>query len=460
MSGTGERIDKYFAAKKMSRSSRSLAAMDTESKQALRATRATPSWFRVTQNMAGEKKRVKSESVRTKRKSGPMTNQMLTNIMCPIFSYKRIGFGNNWATRSHNHLTTDYPSRQGTVKSLNWASNEQDWKEFIGLPMHNWGNQTPSAGQYFTYDGFHCAVSQLIGKANDVRNDVQNTYFSRGTGTNTLINTTSDALDNSTRVVNWNGMVFDYLGGYQEHTFTNNSECNITIFLCECRPREVMTGVEEDLASAGNNWKVRSIGEDLLLDYKNDLPLGNNVLPTYVADASGRNVTTNSINDVCVRINSHSNIVHRRWMVGKEIRVVLKPGDGYTHRMNFDPFSFTESTFNSLTSQLSDLTSTNPNDANSTPPVMLIPMFTKVLVVRAKSEMGFEATSGYISNVGTLPGACSHVCTEKHTCRMLPVQKPFQTFVDYTLSGTVNRVMEGQSSANVDILAATGLADV
>lgn len=434
------------------------AAMDVESRDALRATKAKTDNYVVKHRRSGEKSKFESKSIARGGGAGAMSNRMLTNIMCPIFSYKRVGFGNSWSKRAWDHLQSTVPSRQGTVKSLSWASNTQAWNEFIGLPLHNWGSKdgTGATAQYFTYDGFTASISELIAKAADVRNDVQSTYFSRPTGTLDMINTTEDALS-GTRNINWNGLVFDYHGGYQEHTFVNCSECNVTIFLQECKPRSVMTGVEEDLAAAGIQYKVRSIGEDLLIDYRNDLPLGNTLNPIFSADGAGNNNSTNEISDVMVKINKHSNLVHRKYLVGKELRVTLKPGDSYTHRMSFDPFHFNESTFNSLASQLTDRTSTTAQ-TSSTPPIMMVPLFTKILVVRAKSELGFEATSGAISNVGTLPGAISHLCTEKHTCRMLPAQKPYQSFVDYTLTGLVNQNMEGQTDGDVDILASGGLA--
>lgn len=437
------------------------APMDNESWQARRAITATPVNFKKAVKKSGEKARIRTESIsRGGGNRGPMSNSMITNIMCPIFSYKRIGFGNSWMNRAWNHLPTTFGDRTGTVKSLNWVSNSQAWQEFIGLPMHNWGNLNDATNAYFQQDGFTASVSQLMAKAADVRNDVQNQYFPRPQGTLSAINQTSDFVSNSSRELNWMGLQFDYLGGYQEHTFTNVSESNVSIFLCECKPREVMTGVEEDLSSAGNQWKVRGVGEDLLYDYKQDLPLNNAFKPTYSTDTTTlNNTTTDSVYDTQVRINRHSNLVHRKYLVGKELKVTLKPGDTYTHRMTFDAFNFTESTFNMLSSQVSDVTSTNPNTANSTPPVMLVPLFTKILVVRAKSEYGFEETSGFVSNVGTLPGAVTHLCTEKHTCRMLPTQKPFQSFIDYTLTGAVNRVMGGEEGNNVDVVAANGVAN-
>lgn len=441
---------------------RGSAPMDSEARQALQATKARGTLFTIKSGRSGEKKRITSSSVRRKRARGPLTTGEITNILCPIFSYKRIGYGNSWFSRAWNHLQATYPDRTGTVKSLNWTANTQAWQEFIGLPMHNYGGQsgTGSTAQSFTYDGFHASISQLIAKAADVRNDVQNTWISRPQETIDMISPAQDATQNTSYGFKWAGLQFDYHGGYQQHTFTNTSECNVTIYLQELKPREVMTGVEEDLDSAGDNFRVRSVGTDLLIDYKNDLPMGNTLRPTYSTGANAYvNASTDSVYDPMVRINKHSNLVHRRYLVGQEFKVTLKPGDGYTHRMVFEPFSFTESTWNTITSQLSDLTSASAGTANATPPVMLVPMFTKILVVRAQSELGFASSAGYISAVGKLPGAVAHTCTEQHSCRMLPLQKPFNMFVDYTLSGTVDQIMEGQSSANVDTLAATGLAN-
>jgi hypothetical protein len=268
----------------------------------------------------------------------------------------------------------------------------------------------------------------------------------------------------------WKGLQFDYQGGYQEHTFINVSESHVTIYLQEAQPREIMSGLNQN--ASGLQWTTDSIGKQLMEDYKMDLPLANTLNPVYqVLDNNNR--STDSVEDIGVKIKSSSNTVHRKYLVSKEVKVVLAPGDSYTHRMTFDPFSFMESTWNILGSTMTTRQSTiNTNSFD--PPVMLVPMFTKILVVRAHGELGFTAnrTEHTINGVGNTSGCLAHTCTEKHTCRMLPYQAPYQSFYENYLAGTsnaihlsvgaagANEIMNVETNQPTDINSLTGLGDV
>lgn len=461
-----QRIDKYLQHQKMKRGG---ATIDRRTKEDLKANKVrTPVLYHAARQY-GEKKKFYSKSI-AKRGGGAMSLQRITDMLCPIFSYKRIGFGNSWAHRAHNHLSGTYPLKAGTVKSMIWSDGNQYWNEFIGLPLHNFGGTSEGHTDTFTYDGFHASISELIGKAMDIRNDSQSTHITRPTGTSTILQPDTDVLDTtggtpSKDLKSWNSLCFDYLGGYQEHTFVNTSENMVTIFLQEAQPREVMSGLMADLPNNSSKLKVRSIGRDLLVDYKSDLPLANAYKPQFTTSGSGtNNASTDELSDPCVKINKRSNLVHRKYLISKEEKVTLAPGDTYTHRMNFPAFNFTESTFNMLASTAADEQSTSVTAARTTP--MLIPMFTKILIVRAKSELGFGVNAGRtaFTGVGQLPGSLIHTCTEKHTCRMLPYSVPYQTFVDYNLDGDdnggeINEVMNNETN-RAEQVSMDGIAEL
>lgn len=440
-------IDSYTTP--MKRSKVGGAAMDNEAKEALKVMKTDTPVILTSARSYGEKKKYSSHSVIRSRGTGSLTMKQITDILCPIFSYKRVGYGNNWYLRKHSHYGTagDFMKSTGSVKSISWPAGKQGWAEFVGLPMHNFGGQIVNHGGVFTYDGFHASVSQLIAKAADIRNDVQSTHITRPTGTLTEINSlepiTADTTVLPKDLRQWKGLAFDYLGGYQEHTFINVSEAHVTVYIQEAQPREVMSGLLQ--LAGGTLWETDSIGRNLLEDYKMDLPLANTLHPTYTP-FNNNNRATDQCEDVGVKIKASSNTVHRKYHVSKEVKVVLAPGDIYTHKMAFDPFSFMESTWNILSSTNTVRQSTT-NSTTSAPPVMLVPMFTKILIVRASSELGITANrdNDTVSGVGNVGGCLAHTCTEKHSCRMLPYQAPYQSFYENNLAGTDNAVHLGVS---------------
>lgn len=464
-------IDSYTTPKK--RSKVGGAPVDDETKESLKVNKVDTPVIITTCRQFGEKKKFSSRSTTKNYGAKSLTMKELTDILCPIFSYKRVGYGNNWFLRKHNHTGTegDFMKPTGSVKSISWPSGQQAWIEFIGLPMHNFGGTTVGHTAQFTYDGFHASVSELIAKAADIRNDVQNTHISRPTGTLSMLNSTqpNEPATTSKSLRQWKGLAFDYHGGYQEHTFLNVSESHVTIYLQEAQPREVMSGTCQN--ASGNQWFTDNIGKQLLEDYKMDLPLANLFNPVYLG-LDNNNRSTDGVSDIGVKIKASSNTVHRKYLVSKEVKVVLAPGDSYTHRMTFDPFSFMESTWNILSSTMTTRQQTSTVVAFD-PPVMLVPMFTKILVVRAHGELGFTAnrTEHTINGVGNTSGCLAHTCTEKHTCRMLPYQAPYQSFYENYLAGTdnaanqnvsaggVSEVMNVETNSATHINSLTGLTD-
>jgi hypothetical protein len=431
------------------------ANVSREVKEALAMEKPRMPVITMTVKGRDNKKTIKTTSnTKNGRYNKPMSLRQIMDIMCPIFSYKRIGYGNSWMDRHGSTHPTNYFNTSGTSVALKWLRGKQAWQEYVALPMHNFGGHVAGHTDKFVYDGFGASVSQLIGKAYDVRNDEQNRWFSRTSGTSSTLNTTQNVGTNEGSPSNVGGLmktfglIFDYHGGYQEHVWTNYTEGNVFMELWECQPRDVIAGYGIDPVS-GTHFKTLPIHELVSLDYRALLPLANEWHPYYNDSGNGSNVDTDHFSDCGFRINKDSNMTHTRYLVSKPVTVTLKPGDRFKHRVVLDPFNFTESMFNLLERRKFDTQSTtfDPNigAGNNNFLPMLIPQFTKHICVRAINEIGIvraTATSDDIQGSGHTAGQLSHTCTEYHKCRMIPAQKPKQHFIDNNLSDQANYLMD------------------
>jgi len=431
------------------------ALTSNETKQALAMERArTPAISIHIRGRDTKRTHTSISNARNNRFSKNMSMKQIMDIMCPIFSYKRVGYGNDWTLRHGSSHPANYFEKPGTCIALKWPKGSQGWQEFVALPMHNFGGQLTGHTEKFVYDGFGASISQLIAKAIDVRNDTQNVYFNRTTGTSSTLIDKPDLSSISEgngatpgELMKSLGLVFDYHGGYQEHVWTNYSEGNVFMEVWECTPREIYAGYEIDPLS-GTHFKTLTIEELLTIDYRTNLPLGNNLHPQYTS-YNATNQCMNAWSDPGFRINKRSNLTHLRYLVSKPIKVLLKPGDKLKHRVILDPFNFTQSMWNMLERRKMDRQSTTFDPAtgvgNDNFLPMLIPQFTKHLVVRAVNEIGIHRASATDDNIlgsGYTAGQLSHTCTEYHKCRMMPAQKPKQHFDDVNLSLSANYLMD------------------
>lgn len=423
---------------------------------------SVPVVSRPTYTNVGEKRTISTVSNTKNRKIGQKFGlKNIIDMLCPIFSYKRQGYGNRWDLRHADNPIAGFSDKQGSAVRLQWGPGQQGWAEFCALPMHNWGgngNGVIPVGS-FMFDGFGASVAQLIRKAADIRNDAQAVHAALQASGAAMINPHADtttALITPQSLLQWSGLTFDYHGGYQSHTFINMSECKINIELWELQPRAVMT----NLKTFNSKVRARAVWEDVSFDYKNDLPLGNTRMPQYTLEANqGGNAFQDYKDDINFRITKNSNRTHLKWVVGKSIKVSLNPGDKYIHKVILDPFSFTESTFNNIQTKVEN--ASEDNSGNNNNPVMLVPQFSKMLVVRGWSDLGVRLNGTFtdIAGVGHLSGMLAHTCTEYHKCRMMPYQKPFQTFEESLLSNEAQYMLEHDEDGLQEV-DTFGLADI
>jgi hypothetical protein len=412
----------------------------------------------------GEKKTISTVSNTRNRKIGkPFGFKSLMDLLCPIFQYTRVGYGNRWDLRHGDAPIPGFSDKQGSCTNIFWSAGQQGWAEFCALPMHNFGGQGTSFSDAFMYDGFGCSVSELIHKSGDIRNDAQSTIIARGTTTASMINTQADltvSTEEPKALLGWTGLTFDYHGGYQSHSFINMSENKISIELWELQPRNVEQGVKRIVGTA-NKLRTRAVWEDVAVDYKSKLPLANNRYPQYTESVNETNVSQDYKHDMDFRINKDSNRTHLKYMVGKSVRISIAPGDKYIHKIILDPFSFTESSWNVVQGQYDSTSTAALSNGAAQGPAMLIPLFTKMLVVRAWSELGarLDEAGAYVAGVGHLPGQLAHTCTEHHKCRMMPYQKPYQRFEENLLSDAATHSMDYGPGDHLSSVSASGLAE-
>lgn len=413
------------------------------------------------------KRHFKTQSEKEDTRSGNLSLKAITDLICPIFSYKRVGYGNQWNTRTFNSQIS--ANRAGLNKSYNWNPGRQYWAEYMVMPVYNAGqNQATPAQTRFDQDNFTGNIQNLMTKAKDIYNEQSTFSAGRPVGASDYLHPGVNVLSSSMTlqaIKSMYGLSFDYHGGYQEHTWVNATSCDVTIFVTECQPRQVMScikslGPTEWFGTTIERYAPLTIGDDVLEDYKANLPIGNNNNPIY-NQSNNNNTSTDQHTDPHVRINSLSNRTHYKWKCSKEIRIKLQPGERYSHKVAIDPFNFTETAWNKLINTSKDHTGSTgdasaPVDWTTAP--MMIPAISKMLVVRAMSELGWGLDGGGTLNaVGMVGGALLHTCTEYHKCRMLPFNFKTSTFLDYLLDGTANIVLNEETD-EAEKLETDGLA--
>lgn len=418
----------------------------------------------------------KTTSKQYGKKRGKLSGQDITDLLCPIFTMKRIGYGNRWEHRDWDGVGTEIDANNfvssnspGTCRTLAWEAGRQAWAEFVAMPITNPGNQQlQSAGVNFLYDPFSVSTAQLMIKARNIRNNAENLHITAPTDQTQFF--FGDVIANAalSSAHRHSMSSFEYLDGYQEHQFININSTECTIYVQELQPRNMMSGISLLAQATPNRFGPNTVATDLLEDYKLNLPLSNTSDPAYIA-AGTNNDDSDTITDLHVKINKNSNRVHMKWLVGKEIKVVLQPGDRFTHRVTIDPYSFTDTAW----MRLADWANINVNGIGATGsgaptgpllsqwPVFM-PSFTKVLCVRAHGPMGWGTAnadgSGAVTSVGTVNGCVTHTMTEYHSCRMMPFMKRTNFFLDNRLDQTASRVINRETD-EAELMETNGTAD-
>jgi hypothetical protein len=414
------------------------------------------------------KRHIKSASDQHNSANGNLSLRDITDLLCPNFSYKRIGYGNRWDQRSWQAIT--YNLKSGLSSHAQWLPGRQYWAEYAVMPIYDPGVAGGTvAASTFQQDGFTGNIFDLISKAEDVRNEKGALTIARPYNATTFSNPgnspISDSINRET-IKSMYQLAFEYQGGYQEHTWTNINSSEITIFVVECQPRTVMScikslGLIDSSGTVRERFDTITVGQSVLEDYKANLPIGNNYEPTFTASAGGvNNSSTDELSDPHVKIGTRSNRTHFVWKCSKEIRVKLQPGERYTHKVAIDPFSFNESSWNKLlnTNKGHAMTSQLSTGFDWSTMPMFLPAVSKMLVVRAISEIGWADNNTSVTAVGLLPGALTHTCTEYHKCRTLPFNFQDNHFMEYHLGSTASKTIN-RLTAEAEFIEASGIAE-
>lgn len=427
------------------------SAISGEVKQELNLLKTDMPMSTVRATTKGGKTHYRSASKSHNTANGTMSAKKITDLLCPIFEYKRIGYGHEWTARTYDNTAIN--STAGSSRAYQWAGGRQHWCEYLVMPVYNAGTSAFGApNSAFQQDNFSGNIAELIMKADDIRNGKENNTVTLPIFQSDFIVPAVAPLNGTVPIGNVKrlyGMSFDYHGGYQEHSWTNPSSSQITIFVTECQPRQVMSCIRSlgQIANGGQTierFTPITVGLDVLEDYKANLPLSNSLKPQFNA-ASNNNTSTDEITDPHVKITANSNRTHYKWKVGKEIKITLAPGERYTHRVAIDPFSFTESAWNKLVNTDRDHAGVSIGQPAWSSVPMVIPAISKMLVVRATTEVGWAQSGANVSAVGLVPGALLHTCTEYHKCRILPYQFKTSMFLDYWLDNGATRIINTET---------------
>lgn len=437
----------------------------------------TPLIFMAPPREKNGQKIYKSSSKQNNTANGRLSLAQITNLLCPEFSYKRVGFGNQWRARQYDVAIPDpllTSFNGGTDKAIYINPGKQYWGEYMIMPAYNPGQVAGALGDMaFPQDGFTCTIIQLVNKAIDTRNENGTMTIARNTTQpqfyNPGVSPTSSGMTIG-QLKGQYGISFEYHGGYQEHTWHNVSPATVTIYITECQPRSVMSQIRSvGSVTQGGITKERFrpilVGDSVLSDYKANLPVGNTYKPHYTSSLSNtNNASTDALDDPHVRINAYSNQTHYRYKCSKEIKITIAPGDKYTHKVAIDPFSFTESSWNKVMNTHRDhaILSTG-NDADFSTIPMIIPAISKMLVVRMTTEIGWlesqdaQGNGMGVQGVGLVPATVLHTCTEYHKARMFPYNFERNHFFDYNLDQTANRIMNNETD-EAEIIGNSGTA--
>lgn len=314
-----------------------------------------------------------------------LTLKDLTSLVCPPFKVKVSCYGNN----CYSYVSSPNPAAAGTLRNLYSPAGSQYWFESVGLPAYTQGIN-PTIME----------VTDLMAKAKDIRN------------TANII----DPTVNPPVMPEQLDFQFQYLNGYQRHTFVNSGNTTVHMEVWELHPRHPMLGIKPSGQFIGYN----TVGADVLRDYTANQPLANNLKPQYTT------ASYDSVTDLSVRITPFLDTVNVKYKVSKPVNITIQPGGTFVYTMAFEPFKCTNSEWQTLI---------DPNTAGGlTSFPHYIPGFTKLLVARAWGELSHSAASEHLYGaVNAGPLSLMHTMVEYHHCRACPYQPTKNTIIDYRL---------------------------
>jgi len=356
-----------------------------------------------------------------KRKRAKVPN-VLMKLFAPPFSLSRYGYGNafTWAAGVYG------TEPGGNNSNYRWSPGYQKWLSFIHLPLGD-ARFAADFAPSTTY-----TINDLIYQSIKYR------------ATTNLPALTTSTFDTSFPVVsnvwvppfkqatapafaNWMNIAYD--GGYCEHTFTNASNATCTMTVWECIPR-VALNAETDVY---NNTSYSCAPSILAANSKVEAAAKR---PDATVDLgfTGTPADYNSGDDQFFGLSPKDDRLHMHWKVSKPRTIVLAPGQIAKIKVDFEPFSLTGKDV------ILNLGQSGTAAGGQVVPTFL-PMCTKLLEIRCKSEIAHDASAaGKFTVVSDTLGTLLHTQKEYHKCRALP-------YVSIDNHVMVNDIIHGDAAA-------------
>lgn len=371
-----------------------------------------------------------------KRKTSVLNWSKYLSYLFPPASFRHFNYGVDMYENTGASFRNN--DSKGGLKAITSLPTRQRWVEFIGLPLYNpeldylqpngkVGNLTiRTLFQLMQASWNNTLIGENMGY--QVGSYVKDGIVKDNNGAS------PEGIGSPGSVFNENlmqqRMSFCYNGGYQRHTFKNQSQAQAFIEVWELHPRE--RTFDWEVSSANHDFlHFHSVGEDLLHDLK--VASSN---PKYFDDITamesyppGMEPTYDkfdSVNDLGVRINKKCQRVLCNYKVSSPVRVCLAPGEVFQYTMGFDGFTFDNAEF----MQMLESIDININQANSPDNFTsikvrptTIPKFTKRLCMRFWGEQGAaknDNQQGTVLIEGAVPVYLIHTQEEYHSCRYMP----------------------------------------
>lgn len=388
----------------------------------------------------------------------------ITNIMCPKWSCVLKSYGMNFAGGHRNDdqyggvktafgLNTstsatdglrfaldDYRNiPQGWCDTVGWDAGTQAWFESVFLPA-TW-RPTASPDLETTYVKNQCSMEGIIEMAWNILTGARENNAALAHSTEN----TNDAKKND--------FAIHYNGGSQTHYFQNTCQHRVMFEAYEVIPRDSIVQYFNDVTRTNTRTLSNSIADLATADYVNRLAPASGGLSASTAAGSYTSSlggTTNANGQIICRkedpgfrLAPWQDTVHRDYRVSKGTKGSIEPGGKLVYTLKTAPFKIMNSAYRRMVkTRQNDTNPTNDNQFNNDTTVHLVPLFSKILVVRFWSEMSpgtleVEKVSTVdnpynFQTVASAPGRLIHYMVESHEARAVPstpaITKLFKDF--------------------------------
>lgn len=376
--------------------------------------------------------------------------QKYVDMLFPPASFRQFNYGvNMYGNTGISQRTTN--GEVGDLKCITSEPTRQQWVEFVGLPFYTpnlsslqpnglVGNKTVRTVQDLMYLSHNTKSGPQYSWATGSGSYVVDGTIKDNTGVAPIGQYDQPFSETSMH----QRTCFIYQGGYQRHSFKNQSQAQCFIEVWECHPRE--RTFDWHVAASNHDFLTwHSVGIDVLHDlkvasanphnYDNGAPTDDPFYPNGMAPTLS---AYDQVTDFGVRINKNCTRTLTNYKVSKPIRVCLAPGETFEYTMKFPGFSFDNIEFAQL---LENIYLTSGTDANAWSNIKVrptsIPKFTKRLVFRFWGEQGasraftpdnpattdvneYAVHPGTVGVEGAVPVYLIHTQEEYHKCRLTP----------------------------------------